>query len=42
MFNRNFNDEIIQRYRDIDPEVTCRSITFQVTNDCCLNCSYCY
>lgn len=42
MFNRNFNDEIIQRYIDIDPDVTCRSITFQVTNDCCLNCSYCY
>ena len=39
---REFSDEIIERYRDIDHKVKCRNITFQVTDDCCLKCSYCY
>ena len=39
---RDFQDEIIYRYQNIDPKVKCRNITFQVTDDCCLKCSYCY
>lgn len=39
---REFSEEIIQRYKTIDPKVNCRNITFQVTDDCCLKCSYCY
>lgn len=38
----DFQDEIIYRYQSIDPKVKCRNITFQVTDDCCLKCSYCY
>ena len=37
-----YSEEVEARYREIDPKVTCRSVTFQVTDDCCLNCSYCY
>lgn len=37
-----FTDLIIERYRPSDPQANCRNITFQVTDDCCLNCSYCY
>ena len=29
-------------YKDEDPLAKCPSITFQVTDDCCLKCSYCY
>ena len=39
---KNYNDEIVERYYSIDPLVNCRNITFQVTDDCCLKCSYCY
>lgn len=39
---RDFSEEIVYRYRGIDPDAHCRNITFQVTDDCCLNCSYCY
>lgn len=39
---KEFSDEIIQRYRHEDPNANCRNITFQVTDDCCLKCSYCY
>ncbi len=38
----DYSDEIIQRYHRIDPKAVCRNITFQVTDDCCLKCSYCY
>ena len=38
----NFSDLIVQNYIKEDPLVNCRSITFQVTDDCCLKCSYCY
>lgn len=38
----DFSEEIIQRYQAIDSKVNCRNITFQVTDDCCLKCSYCY
>ena len=37
----NFNEYINKLY----PEktfISCRTITFQVTDDCCLKCSYCY
>ena len=36
-----FSEYIRNLYPD-DLKVTCPSITFQVTDDCCLNCSYCY
>lgn len=39
---RSFNDEVILRNQKRDPLATCRNITFQVTDDCCLKCSYCY
>lgn len=38
----NFSSSILYLYSAIDPLVTCPDITFQVTDDCCLNCSYCY
>lgn len=38
----SFNEEIVQRYKTDDKDANCRFITFQVTEDCCLNCSYCY
>ena len=38
----DFSEEVISRYIKEDPEAQCRSITFQVTDDCCLKCSYCY
>jgi len=37
-----FHNYIMKRYRSADPKVNCPTITFQVTDDCCLNCSYCY
>ncbi len=36
-----FNEFIVKSYPE-DPLANCRNITLQVTNDCCLNCSYCY
>lgn len=42
-FKKSFNDQLINIYQYdnlILPQV--RNITFQVTNDCCCNCSYCY
>lgn len=38
----DFADEVIRRYREEDPKTNCRNITFQVTDDCCLKCTYCY
>ena len=40
----SFNDFITTAYKDpnSDELINCPSITFQVTDDCCLNCSYCY
>lgn len=40
--SHNFSDEITQRYYPEDHKATCRNITFQVTEDCCLKCTYCY
>ena len=37
-----FNNEVLLLYRDQDELSKCPTITFQVTDDCCLNCSYCY
>lgn len=42
MANKSFSDEIIMRYASQDPLANCRNVTFQVTDDCCLKCSYCY
>lgn len=39
---KDFTEEILARYSKQDPEAQCRNITFQVTEDCCLNCTYCY
>lgn len=41
MKRRNFHDLIGSLYPE-DGLISCRNITFQVTDDCCLNCSYCY
>ena len=38
----SFSEQILLAYREEDPKVNCPSITFQVTDDCCLQCSYCY
>lgn len=38
---RDYSEEVLLRYRN-DSKATCRTITFQVTDDCCLKCSYCY
>lgn len=38
----SYNDLIIKYFQDKDPNVKCRNVTFQVTDDCCLKCSYCY
>ena len=44
MKNISFNDFITKAYglENRNITVTCPSITFQVTDDCCLKCSYCY
>jgi hypothetical protein len=39
---QNFNEQIIHNYIDKDPLANCRDVTLQVTDECCLNCSYCY
>ena len=39
---KNFHDYIMHYYLPMDPNTNCRTITFQVTDDCCLKCSYCY
>ena len=39
---KDYADEVVKRYYKIDKKVVCRTITFQVTDDCCLKCSYCY
>lgn len=41
MSAKNFSDIITSMYPEIGTKA-CRSITFQITDDCCLNCSYCY
>lgn len=42
MTERSFSDQVIQAYAEKDKLANCRSVTFQVTDDCCLHCSYCY
>lgn len=39
---RNYSEEVQDRYIDEDGAAMCPDITFQVTEDCNLNCSYCY
>ena len=38
----NYNDTIAIYYHNQDNKANCRNITFQVTDDCCLKCDYCY
>jgi uncharacterized protein len=38
----SWGDGITSYYYQQDPKVTCPSVTLQVTNNCCLRCSYCY
>ena len=37
-----FAESVILLNAAADPQSTCPNITIQVTDDCCLNCSYCY
>ncbi len=39
---RTFNEFIDSCFSDNFQEKNCKDITFQITEDCCLNCSYCY
>lgn len=39
VLNRSYGDSINSFYHNAK---ACRNITFQITDDCCLNCSYCY
>jgi sulfatase maturation enzyme AslB (radical SAM superfamily) len=42
---RDYQDELYLRDRYIRPNMPrtyARNVTFQVTDDCCLKCSYCY
>lgn len=39
---QQFSEQVNYQYYQIDKETNCREITFQVTDDCCLKCSYCY
>lgn len=39
---RDFSEEVRSRFLKNDFQAHCRTITFQVTDDCCLKCSYCY
>ena len=36
---RSYSDVISSFYKNVK---ACRNVTFQITDDCCLNCSYCY
>lgn len=38
----NYHDFLYRLYRQENKKYTIRNITFQVTDDCCCNCSYCY
>ena len=38
---KDYNELISVFYPEKDTH-SCRNITFQITDDCCLNCSYCY
>lgn len=40
--DRSFNELVDSLYTDDFKNSNCKEITFQVTEDCCLNCSYCY
>lgn len=42
MRTKHYGELIRQIYFQEDPKVSCPTVTFQVTDDCCLNCSYCY
>lgn len=39
---KGYSRLILHREYEDDPLSNCRDITFQVTDDCCLQCSYCY
>lgn len=40
--NKDFSEQVTARYYKEDNKANCRNITFQVTDDCCLKCTYCY
>lgn len=42
MKQKNYHDQLIEFYRTSNFIPQVRTITFQVTNDCCCACSYCY
>lgn len=42
MKSHDYSEEVRSIYSFEDPKAECRNITFQVTDDCCLKCSYCY
>lgn len=42
MRNTSFPEVITKLFSTSRDHVACPTITFQVTDDCCLNCSYCY
>ena len=39
---KGFNETIDSLYTTNFKDKNCKEITFQVTEACCLNCSYCY
>lgn len=39
---KDYSEEVQQRYMAEDSQAACRNVTFQVTDDCCLKCTYCY
>ena len=41
MIKNQYSNIILGRYHE-NKEANCRDITLQVTDDCCLKCSYCY
>lgn len=42
MKDYDYGTEVRCRYYKEDRQASCPEITFQVTDDCCLKCSYCY
>lgn len=42
MYLYEFQHYITEKFKPYDPQAKCPIVTFQVTEDCCLKCSYCY
>lgn len=42
MIEYDYSTEVRRRFQKEDDKASCPEITFQVTDDCCLKCSYCY